>query len=154
MLLHIYLRLQWLLCVTVALNWLITLHILLIVHHPTIFCSPACILKKILAGKRYRTDREVISSVEDVFEDQDESFNLYNENPSAATPMEEVCGPQGRLCLKLIFGQIRPMHHTQLACELFSPPRVVYHYVLTHAWTHAPVGHRSPKVIVIWLNPT
>ena len=32
--------LQWLLCMTVALNWLITLHIHLIWHHLTIFCSP------------------------------------------------------------------------------------------------------------------
>ena len=40
MLLHISLWLQWLLCMTVALNWLITLHILLIWHHLTIFCSP------------------------------------------------------------------------------------------------------------------
>ena len=30
---------QWLLCKTVALIWLITLHILLIWHHITIFCS-------------------------------------------------------------------------------------------------------------------
>ena len=33
MLLHTILWLQWLMCVTVALNWLITLHILLIWHH-------------------------------------------------------------------------------------------------------------------------
>ena len=33
-------NLQWLLCVTVALNWSITLHILLIWHHLTMFCSP------------------------------------------------------------------------------------------------------------------
>ena len=39
MLLHRSLWLQWLLCVTLALNWLITLHILLIWHHLTIFCS-------------------------------------------------------------------------------------------------------------------
>ena len=37
---HTTLWLQWLLCVTVALNLLITLHILLIWHHLTIFCSP------------------------------------------------------------------------------------------------------------------
>ena len=40
LLLHTNLRLQWLLCVTVALNWLITLHVLLIWHHLTIFYSP------------------------------------------------------------------------------------------------------------------
>ena len=40
--LHTSLWLQWLLCVTVALNWLITLHILLIWHHLTIFWSPTC----------------------------------------------------------------------------------------------------------------
>ena len=31
-------------------------------------------IKKHLAGKQYRTDDEVISAVEDFFEDQDESF--------------------------------------------------------------------------------
>ena len=31
---------------------------------------------------------------EDFFEDQDESF-LYRGNPSAATPMTEVCGAKG-----------------------------------------------------------
>ena len=34
-------------------------------------------------------------------------------NPSAATPMEEVCGPQGETNLKITtFEQIRPLHHT------------------------------------------
>ena len=42
MLLHTSLWLQLLMCVTVALNWLITHHILLIWHHQTIFCSPTC----------------------------------------------------------------------------------------------------------------
>ena len=32
-------------------------------------------MKNHLAGKQYRTDDEVISTVEDFFEDQDESFN-------------------------------------------------------------------------------
>ena len=40
MLLHTSLWLQWLLCVTVSFNWLITFHILLIWHHLNIFCSP------------------------------------------------------------------------------------------------------------------
>ena len=44
------------------------------------------------------TDNETISSVDDLFEDQDESFYIYHGNPSAATPVEEVCGQQGRLC--------------------------------------------------------
>ena len=48
-----------------------------------------------LARKQYRTDDEVIiSAVEDFVEDQDA---IYHGNPSAATPMEEVCGPQGIL---------------------------------------------------------
>ena len=72
------------------------LHILLIWLHLTIFRSPTWIQKH-LAGKQYQTDDEVISAVEDFFEDQDESFRLYHGNPSAATPMEKVCGPQGKL---------------------------------------------------------
>ena len=55
-------------------------------------------MKKHLAGKQYRTHDEVISAVGDFFEAQDKSLRLYHENPSAATPMEEMCGPQGRLC--------------------------------------------------------
>ena len=38
--LHTSLWLQWLLCMTVALNWLISLRVLLIWHQLTIFCSP------------------------------------------------------------------------------------------------------------------
>ena len=40
MLLPTSLWLPWLLCVTVALNWFITLHIFLIWHHLILFCSP------------------------------------------------------------------------------------------------------------------
>ena len=65
---QVYMWLQWLLCMTVALNWLTTIHILLIWHHQTISCSPTW--KKHLAGKRYRTDDEVLSAGEDFFEDQ------------------------------------------------------------------------------------
>ena len=53
-------------------------------------------MKNHLAGKQYRTD-EVISAVEDFFKDQMREL-LYNRNPSAATPMEEVCGPHWKLC--------------------------------------------------------
>ena len=48
--LHTSLWLQWLLCMTVALNWLITLHILLIWHHLTYFLFP---------NKQYWTDDQV-----------------------------------------------------------------------------------------------
>ena len=42
-----------------------------------------------MVGKKYRTDDQVISAVEDFYQDE----NLYIPgNPSAATPMEEVCG--------------------------------------------------------------
>ena len=71
MLLHTSLWLQWLQRVIVALNWLITLHILLIWHH--LFSVPQH-EKKHLAGKQYRTDDDVISAVGDFFEDQDERF--------------------------------------------------------------------------------
>ena len=49
-----------------------------------------------LAGKQYRPDDEVISAVENFFEDQDESFSTTG---IAATQMEEVCGRQGRLTI-------------------------------------------------------
>ena len=71
---HTSLWLQWLLCVIVALNWLITLHM----YSPDLapsdyFLFPNMI--KHLAGKQHRTDDEVIPEVEkDFFEDQDESF--------------------------------------------------------------------------------
>ena len=59
-------------------------------------------MKKHLAGKQYRTDYEVIFAVEDFFEDQElELLYLVHKNPSAATPMEEVCRMQGRLCWKI-----------------------------------------------------
>ena len=76
--LHTSLWLQWLLCLTVALNWSI------ILHYSPDFTPSGYFL---YITKQYRTYDEVISAVEDFFEDQDE-------NPSAATPME-VCGPQG-----------------------------------------------------------
>ena len=60
---HPSLWLQWLLCVTLAFNLLITLHILLIWHHLTTFCSPTW-KKKLVAGKQYWTDDEVISAIE------------------------------------------------------------------------------------------
>ena len=75
MLLHTRLRLQWLLCVTVGLIWLITLHILLTWHHLTILCSPTW---KTLLYWEAVSDRwwshNLISVVEDLFKDQDESF--------------------------------------------------------------------------------
>ena len=79
---------QLLLCVTVALNWLIIIYILLIWHH--LFSVPQH--EKTLDWEEvYRTDDEVINylyTVEDFFDDQE---LLYHGNPSAATPMEEVC---------------------------------------------------------------
>ena len=53
------------LCMTVDLNWLITLHILLVWHHLIIFCF----LKheRHLAGNRYWTDYDVISDARDFF---------------------------------------------------------------------------------------
>ena len=41
---------QWLLCLTVALKWLITLHILLSCHHLTVFCSPTWTKRNIWLG--------------------------------------------------------------------------------------------------------
>ena len=100
MLLHTCLWLQWLLSVlSVALNWLITLHVLLIWHHLTNFYSARWKTKH-LAGK-HRTKWGHICSW-GLFRESIWEF-LYHGNPSAATPMEKVFGPQpqGRLCWKI-----------------------------------------------------
>ena len=47
---------------------------------------------------------------------------LDHGNPSAATPMEEVCGPQGILCWKLHHIWSNSTIASWLAYELFSPP--------------------------------
>ena len=98
-----------------SLNWLITLHILLIRHH--LFSVPQH--EKHLAGKQHWTDDKVISAVEDFFLGSGWEL-LYHRNPSAATPMEEVCGPQGRLCWKInIWSNLTIA--SESAYELFSP---------------------------------
>ena len=68
----------------------------LVWHHLTFLFTN--MKKKNIGGKQYQTEDEVISAVEYFFEDQDESFNLYHGNPSAASPMAEVCVQQGRVC--------------------------------------------------------
>ena len=56
-----------------------------------------------LTGMQYRTD-EVISAVEDFFEDQDESYNLYHGNPSAScTPMH---GRSTIMCANAVLNNI------------------------------------------------
>ena len=45
---------------------------------PSIFCSPTWKKQQHLAEKQYQDD-EVISAVEDFFEDQDESFYILQE---------------------------------------------------------------------------
>ena len=66
-------------------------------HYLTIFCSPT---KPHLAGKQYRTDDEVINYLQlRTFSRIRMRASLYHGNPSAATPMEEVCGPQRRIML-------------------------------------------------------
>ena len=108
MLLHTSLWLQRLLCVTVTLNWLITL---LSWHHLTVFFSPTWKKQQHLAGKQNRANDEVIYAVEDFLKGSGWEL-LYHRNPSAATPMEEVCGLQGRLYWKwTTFGQIWPLHY-------------------------------------------
>ena len=98
-----------LLCVTVAWKWLITLHILLICHH--LFSVPQHENNKIKtlgwevisdrwAEKQYRTDEEVIIICSWELFGGSRWELLYHGNPSAATPMEEVCGPQGETILK------------------------------------------------------
>ena len=111
MLLHTSLWLQWLLCLNVALNWLIIFHIILIWHHLTIFCFPTW--KNIWLGSSIRPRWGYICSWW-LFQ----GWELrYHRNPSAATPMEEVYGLQGRLCWKINhIWSIWPLH------ELFSLP--------------------------------
>ena len=75
-------------------------------------------------GSSIGSNDEVISAVEDFFEDQDENFYIHR-NPSIAAPMEEVCGPQERLCWKI--NQI--WSHSTIASEsaykLFSLPSYI-----------------------------
>ena len=62
----------------------------------SIFCFPT--LKTIVREASIEPMRSYLQ-LRTFFEDQDESFNLYHGNPSAATPMEseEVYGPQRRI---------------------------------------------------------
>ena len=103
-------------CMTVALTWLITLHILLIWQHLTMFCSPTW-KKKHLAGKQYHTNDEVISAVEDFFLRIRMRASIPWESKQLQHQMEEVCGLQGRLFWKInhinLFGQIWPLHQSQ-----------------------------------------
>ena len=110
MLLHTSLWLQWLLCITMASNWLITLHILLIWHHLTIFFSQH--EKMWLWSSIVPMMRSYVSAVENIFLGSGWE-PLYHENPSAATLMEEVCELQGRLLKNKPRGQIWPLHHSQ-----------------------------------------
>ena len=54
-------------------------------------------MKKYLAENRYHIDYDVISAVKDFFEGLEENF-YATEFPSTASQMEEVLGPQRRLC--------------------------------------------------------
>ena len=58
-------------------------------------------MKKHLAGKQYLTGDEVISAVEDFFEDQDESFYTTGIQTLQHLWMKCVCGLQGRLFWKV-----------------------------------------------------
>ena len=110
MLLHTSLWLQWLLCVTVALNWLIIHHILLIWHH--LFSVPYN-EKTHLAVKQFQTDDEVISAVKDFCEDQDEMF--YTTGIQTLQHQCKKCvDHRGDYVGKLTtFGQSQPLHHCQ-----------------------------------------
>ena len=106
MLLHTSPWLQWLLCMNVALNLMITPDNLLIWHHLTNFLFPN--LKKNLAGKQYQTDDKVISAVNDFLEDQDESF--YTKGIQAMHHRWEKCRGdyvEEKNC------QIRPLHRSE-----------------------------------------
>ena len=79
--------------ITVALNWLITLHILLIWYHLTIFCSPTW---KTL-GWEAVSDRWCHICSLGLFSGV--RMRAFDAGIQAlhATPMEEVCEQQGRL---------------------------------------------------------
>ena len=82
----------------VALNWVITFHILLIWHPSHYFLFPK-LEKKYLAGKQYRTDDEVVSAVENFFKDQDENF--YTTGIQVLQHHWKNCEDHmGRLCWK------------------------------------------------------
>ena len=98
--LHTGLWLQRLLCVTVALNWLITLHILLIWHHLTIKSSPT-----------WKKNTSLRSSIGPMMKSylQLRTFSRIRMRTSIpreskrcnTTPTDEVCGSQERPCWKI-----------------------------------------------------
>ena len=109
MLLHASLWLQWLLCVTVALNWLITVHDLLIWHRLIIVCSLKWEEKQTPGWEAVLDQWWGHVCRWGLFRGKGWEL-LYHSNPSAATPMEEVCG----ICWEQsTFGQIRPWNHSQ-----------------------------------------
>ena len=124
MLLHTILWLQWLLCMTVAWKWLITLHVLLIWHHLNIFCFPT--MKKHLAGvgeQKIVSNRSSIGPTMRSYLQLGEDFLelLY------ATLMEEECGLQGRLhvCWKTNHIWSNSTITSSSAYEHFIPPLYV-----------------------------
>ena len=102
--------------VTVALNWLIILHVLLIRHYLTIFLFPN-MKNKPLGWKQYRIDDEIKSAVtvEDFFEDQDESFYTGTGIQALQHRWEKCVDRRGDYVEKYttLFGQIRPLHNNQ-----------------------------------------
>ena len=111
MLLHTSPWLQWLLWVTVALNWLITLHILLTWHHLTtcIFCSPTWENM----GSSFEPMMRSYLQLQTCFEDQDKSF--YPTGIQALQHRWKKCvDRRGDYVEKqTTFGQIWPRHHSQ-----------------------------------------
>ena len=81
------------------------------------------------------------------FRGSDESF-LYHRYPSAATPMKDVCGPQGRLYWKITFGQIWPLHHSQHV--LFSPSSYLgWRLTTKHNFILFTYGHQTGKCCTV-----
>ena len=114
-------------CVTVALNWLFALHILLIWHHPTIFCSPTWKKKK---KKKKKKIAWLGNSIGPMMRSYLQLRTLsrirmrvgYHGNPSVATMMVEVCEPRGRLCRKTRHIIMVKFDLCIIVCEPFSPP--------------------------------
>ena len=75
--------------------------------------TPSDYKKNHLAGKRYRTDDEVKSAVEDFFEDQDE--RLYTTGIQALQHRWKKSVDRRRLRRYTKFGEIRPLHINYLA---------------------------------------
>ena len=86
-------------------------------------------------GKQYWTNEEEICAVEDSFEDQDESFNLYHRNPSGSV------WTAGKTMLKNKPHLVKSDHCITVTLWTFQPTLV---WNFTYNWFCLLVWHSGP----------